>query len=120
LGLVTGQCNVFAQLFEELALRAAKGLLGTAGTHQHAKDLALHAQGCDHQGSKPCNCQSLGEGIGHLQHIGFVHELAADAPGESILINRDIQAFWQIELPGIRCATHAQRTDGQRLGHRIV
>ena len=118
--LMAGQGDVFAELPQELALAAAECLIMAAGAYQHSEYLVLHDQRRNHHGAQPCGRQPLRKRKGHLQHIGFVHQLPCHASGQSVGVQRHIHLFRQTELLGEDCAGDAERADGKGLRDGVM
>ena len=111
-----GQRDVLAQLPQELAFAAAEAARLPARRDQHAEHLAFHQQRRRHQRAQPAARQPLRKRKPDLADVRLVHQLAAHAARQAVLVDRDASLLGHRQLQRQRLAVaRPTLVHGQRL-----
>src|SRR5689334_12619849 len=84
-----GQSDLLAQLAEKLAFATTEAVGLPPGRHENAENLALDQQWCCHERTQSSSRQPLREGERHLPDVRLINQMAADAAGQAVLVDRD-------------------------------
>ena len=120
LRLVGGERDVLAELLEKLAFAAAEGVRRGPRGQKNAEDPAFDQQRGGHERAQAGPGQPAGKGHVQPGELGLVNELAMDAAGEPVGIERDRGAVGQGQFLGEGPALRAHAGDGQGLSVAVV
>ena len=120
LRLVGRQRNVLAQLPEKLAVSAAEAIRFAARGDENSEHLAFHQQGRGYQGAQAAAREPLRKGELQLADVRLIHQLAAHAAGEAVLVDGDPGLLGHGQIHRQRLAADAHPTDGEHFGRLIV
>jgi hypothetical protein len=118
--LVRSQRGVLADLAQEFAFAAGKTLRRAPRAHQHAEHLALHQQRRDHHRAEPGAGQQLRKAELDRGDLGLVHQLAAHAARQPVLVDGYGGVMRQAEAGGGRGAARADAAHREAVGGGVA
>ncbi len=123
LRLARGERHVLAELFEELAIGAAEAFRLSAAHDQCAEERVFSHEGRDHNGAQSALRQTLEQGNRQGARIGLVNELAAEAGGQPIRVEKCVTRVYRFRERASRIAVRTrgpERLQSERTRTRVL